>query len=415
MAHSYYGDKISKNMVLTPEGYLVCKDVPIGRIGWMDYYGQEIPAGFEEPTGKLCKVYRSPEELFSEATMASFEGKPVTNTHPSANLDVSTAPMIERGHAQNVRRDGDFLIADLHIKDAGLISEVQNNLKRETSSGYNCSWVPISDGKYEQREIVGNHVAIVPSGRAGPKVAIHDSKPKIEGSKKMKITKNILAALGFKHYAQDAEPEDIAKAMDAMKEDDVQKEPEKKEPEKKEVKDDAPDNQAQENAEFKKLADEIKALKDEIAELKKGKEEKKETADSVMDAVEKELEGDKEVKDEYPDEAAAKKKEGEEKAAKESKKPAADAALKKFVQDMKPIIMAIPDETTRLAAAKKFSASVRDSRSVGDSYADIISTVAGNKKAAMDAATTQKQSMSEAAEVSCNAWKTAGEKMKGGK
>ena len=173
----YYGDKISPNMVVTPEGYLICQNVPIGRIGWMNYYGQELPTAFGEPTGKMCKVYRSPEELFSSATIASFEGKPVTNTHPTANLDVNTAPMIERGHAQNVRRDGDFLVADLYVNDAGLISEVQNDIKREVSSGYDCSWHKIGDGQYEQREIIGNHVAVVQNGRAGSKVAIHDAQP----------------------------------------------------------------------------------------------------------------------------------------------------------------------------------------------------------------------------------------------
>src|SRR5665648_440795 len=83
---NYYGDKISDNMALTPESFLICSNVPIGRIGWMDYYGQELPPGFNEPMGELFKVYRGPEELFSSNTIASFEGKSVTNTHPTANL-----------------------------------------------------------------------------------------------------------------------------------------------------------------------------------------------------------------------------------------------------------------------------------------------------------------------------------------
>lgn len=413
MARSYYGDKLSDNMIVTPEGYLICQNVPIGRIGCMDYYGQELPAAYNEPTGKICKVCRSPEELFSEATMASFEGKPITNTHPTAMLDVNTAPMIERGHAQNIRREGDFLLADLFVKDAGLIAEIQNSFKREVSSGYDCSWHDIGDGKYEQREIIGNHVAIVKNGRAGSRVAIQDEKPKMEVKKNMKnITKSFLTALGFKHFAQDAEPEDIAKAMDAMKEDEPQKDPDKKEPDKKDVKDAEPDNQAQENAEFKKLADEIKALKDEIAEMKKGGA-KKESADAVMDAVEKELDG--EVKDEDPDEVA-KKKEEEEKKSKDSKKSAADASLKKFVQDMKPIIMAIPDEKLRLETAKKFVSSVRDARTVGENgYANILNGVNANKKQAMDAATGVQESIGARAQKSVTSWNEAGNAMRGGK
>jgi hypothetical protein len=76
----YFGSKISDNKVLTPEGYLICKNVPIGRVGWMDYLGEEL--GIEEKRGQVVKVYRSPEQLFSKATIASFEGKSVTNNHP---------------------------------------------------------------------------------------------------------------------------------------------------------------------------------------------------------------------------------------------------------------------------------------------------------------------------------------------
>ena len=413
MKLSYYGDKISDNMSLTPEGYLTCLNVPIGRIGWMDYYGQELPADFGEPFGSLCKVYRSPEELFSDATMSSFEGKSITNTHPTMNLDISTTPMIERGHIQNVRRDSDFLVADLFVKDAGLISEIQNKLKREVSCGYDCSWHKIGDGKYEQKNIIGNHVAVVPNGRAGSKVAIHDSKPEIEqilGGKKFmgKVTKQILTAMGFKAYVQDAEPEDIAKAMDAMNEEDEKKketkdaEPEKKgteEPKKEEVKD--ADETIPEWA--KTLIEEVKALK--VAEKKEVNDAK-----TVMDAIEEELDGEKEVKDEEPEKKEEEKKETGEKGN------AADAALKKFVQDMKPIIMAIPDEKTRTETAKKFASTVHDARSYNtDGYANILNAISNNKKSAMDAATHQRLTTTEAAEKSCNAWAAAGEKMKNNK
>lgn len=414
----YYGDKISANMVLTPEGYLVCKNVPIGRTGWMDYYGQELPSAFNEPTGKVCKVYRSPEELFNEATIASFEGKPVTNTHPTANLDINTAPMTERGHAQNVRREGDFLMADLHIKDAGLVSEVQNELKREVSSGYDCSWHKVGDGKYEQREIIGNHVAVVQNGRAGPRVAIHDSKPKQEPErrKSMKITQKMLAAIGFKHFAQDAEPEDIAKAMDAMKEDEA-KEPVKdaepcKEQEKKEPAKDAAEEIP---AWAKELIADVKALK--AAEKSESKDAKTETAESIMDAAEKDLEEEKEVKDADPEPKKEEAKDADVTPDPPKKSGVADATLRKFVQDMKPVIMAIPDEKTRLEFAKKFAAGIQDARSRAgaNGYADILGAVAANKKSAMDSLEAKRQTVSEQAEVACNAWKAQGEKMKGGK
>lgn len=33
MAIAYYGSQISPHMDLTPEGFLVCRDVPINRVG----------------------------------------------------------------------------------------------------------------------------------------------------------------------------------------------------------------------------------------------------------------------------------------------------------------------------------------------------------------------------------------------
>lgn len=435
---NYYGDKISDNMALTPESFLVCSNVRIGRTGWMDYLGRELPQAFNENTGEIFKVYRSPEELFSPNTIASFEGKSVTNTHPTSNLDVNTAPMTERGHVQNVRRDGDFLVADLFVKDAGLISEIQNDIKREVSSGYDCSWHKIGEGKYEQRDIIGNHVAVVPNGRAGPKIAIMDSKPNetdsvpnesnqkpnTGGKKQMKkVTKQFLTALGFKHYAADAEPEDIAGAMDAMNEEDEKKkdvkdaEPAKeppKEPAKEPVKEEVKDAGEEIPAWAKSLIDDVKALKSSGS-----KDAKTETADAVMDACEEDLEIEVKVGEFDPekDDPEKETKDADLTVQSPEKSGVSDAALKKFVQDMKPIIMAIPDEKTRLETAKAFKSSVQDARSyrAANGYGDILGAVAANKKVAMDSFSTQRQSPAEQAEVACKAWSAAGEKMKGGK
>ena len=450
---NYYGDKISPNMQVTPEGYLVAKNVPIGRIGWMDYLGQEIPATFEEPTGKKVRVYRSPEELFSQATIASFEGKPVTNTHPTANLDINTAPATERGHIQNVRRDGDFLVADLYVIDAGLISEIQNALKREVSCGYDCSWHKI-DGGYEQRDIVGNHVAVVPNGRAGPRVAIKDAKPEpndvkpVKGGRTMsKFTEKVATALGFKQWVQDAAPEEIAEALESMKESkdcydkktkDAEPEPK---PEEKPVKDEempawfktykedqdkaAKDHAAKDEesaAALKDLAAKFEALKSSNA-----KEEKAETADAVLDAMEEELKEpakDGETEEEKKEREA---KEAADKAAKDKKakdaltapdpegpkKGAADALIRQLAHDMRPIILANPDEATRLEAAKKFRQTVQDirGRAALNGYADILGAVNSNKMAAMDQATVNRATAEERAETAAKAWNAAGDKM----
>jgi hypothetical protein len=415
-AKAYYGDKLSENILETPEGYLICKNVKIARTGWMDYHGQDLPSIFEELPGTPIKVYRSPEEVFSETTLASFEGKPVTNTHPSEMLDINTTPMIERGHAQNVRRDGDYIIADLFIKEAGLISEIQNNLKREVSCGYDCSWHNIGEKKYEQREIIGNHVAVVRNGRAGPRVAIRDEKPKGGIIKNMKITSKFLQALGFQHWAKDAAPEEVEKAMDDLT-------TEKPDQAISKVADEA-HSEINEEKFFKELLSRIEALegkksmdkgkaKDELSELEKEMTNGTEDSEEEEEEEEKEKNSAKDEEEEEDRKSAKGAKDEDEYTIKST----ADAVLTKFVKDMKPIILEIEDEKTRNKLAKKFIQSVRDARGESfknNSYADILSTVNNNKRQSAKDSALKNQTMEQGAEMACNAWKAAGEKMNGG-
>jgi len=188
MARAYYGTKISPHKTRTPEGYLICHSVPLARTGWQEYLGHEI--GLEH--GDPVQVYRSEEEVFHPAAIASFEGKSVTDGHPSEWVQPANEGAYHRGHVQNVRRgsesDSDLLIGDLFVKDANLIAKIEADQVRETSCGYDCTYELLDGeaGKYAQKNIRGNHVAIVPSGRAGDRVAIRDSAPEESDSKNQK-------------------------------------------------------------------------------------------------------------------------------------------------------------------------------------------------------------------------------------
>lgn len=78
---AYYGYTISPNQIETGEGFLICKNVPIARTGSQDYLGRELGLT-DGNSDKIIAVIRSPDEVFSESALASFEGKPVTNDHP---------------------------------------------------------------------------------------------------------------------------------------------------------------------------------------------------------------------------------------------------------------------------------------------------------------------------------------------
>ncbi len=150
------------HMTTTPEGYLICHDVPLARIGAMEYLAGELH--MPGPAERIIRVNRYEDEVFAPAAMASFEGKDVTFGHPPENL-TETYAAYSRGHVENVRRQGDFLLGDLHIKDPQLRSEVENGLVREVSAGYTAEFVPDgtdgTDGTdWKQINIRGNHVAV---------------------------------------------------------------------------------------------------------------------------------------------------------------------------------------------------------------------------------------------------------------
>ena len=207
---AYYGTRLSPHMDKTPEGYLICRDVPIARTGEMTYLSSEL--GLEGPDRPVT-VYRDPADVFDPDALASFEGKDVTAGHPAENVGPVNHAAYSRGHVQDVRREGNFVIADLLVKDACLISDIRNGVVREVSCGYNCVYTPLADGRYKQTGIRGNHVAVVPRGRAGREVAIQDSAASAgKGTKRMsKFSEAILKAFGM--AAQEAETPEGVEAL----------------------------------------------------------------------------------------------------------------------------------------------------------------------------------------------------------
>jgi hypothetical protein len=180
-------EQLGPRQSLTPEGYLLCEAVPIARTGSQLYAAHELPF-LESGLDGLITVVREEAEVFSPATMSSFEGKSVTIGH--AFVDPDSWSTLTKGTVQFVRRgDGDqvdLLLADLLITDAEAIEAVREKLDdkgrplpghsplREVSCGYEADYVQDRAGVAFQRNIIGNHVALVERGRAGPRCAIQD-------------------------------------------------------------------------------------------------------------------------------------------------------------------------------------------------------------------------------------------------
>lgn len=222
----FYGSRLSDNMTLTPEGYLICLNVPIARTGSQQYLRSELGL-LDGDTNSIVDVMRTEAEVFAPATIASFEGKPVTDDHPPVSVTAENIVAYGNGHAQNIRRgtgeESDLLLADLVINAPKLIQEIQNG-RREISCGYDCEYMQDEQGRLYQSSIRGNHVAVVPAGRAGHRVAIKDSdeskhsKNEERGKPKMANTKNnpsFIARL-FSRAVKDMEPEEVAEAVDEI-------------------------------------------------------------------------------------------------------------------------------------------------------------------------------------------------------
>lgn len=202
----YYGSSVSPNIDKTPEGYLICRNVPINRTGMQVYTAGEL--NLPGTPDRTVNVYRLEEDVFDPAALASFEGKDITRGHPPEMLTAETQSGYSKGHLENVRRDGDNTLADLIIKDPSLVSDVENGVLREVSCGYNCKFEPYQDG-YKQTGIRGNHLAIVPRGRAGATVSIKDTAAKAEKGRNYMHTfwKSFLTAFG--NAAKGASPEEL--------------------------------------------------------------------------------------------------------------------------------------------------------------------------------------------------------------
>ncbi len=223
-ANGYTGDgihtteEIGPNQGLTPEGFLLCRDVAIARTGVLVYHASELEGIQPDETGFIY-VTREPEQVFSDTAMASFEGKPVTNLHPNDLVGPDTWSQVAVGTVQNVRRRENLLVADLLITQAAAIRDVQLGL-REVSCGYEARYEQTEPGKARQLSIVGNHVALVPRGRCGATCSIKDHEMKKPSWKGL-----LRAVLGTKDEAVlkatiDAMPDDDD---DDKKDDDLEK------------------------------------------------------------------------------------------------------------------------------------------------------------------------------------------------
>lgn len=134
---------------------------------------------YRDSDGKVRREYRPPDEVFHQDALASFASVPVTDDHPPESISSKNARKFTVGMiGEVIRRDGDHIAASLVIFDDATIAKMERG-KVQLSCGYVAD-VVVEDGvtpdgeRYDavQRNIRGNHVALVDVGRAGPSASV---------------------------------------------------------------------------------------------------------------------------------------------------------------------------------------------------------------------------------------------------
>lgn len=215
---TYAPEQLGRTQAITPEGYLLCSEVRVARTGAMLYRPDEVPEVSPAPNGQMVVITREADVLFSPETLASFNGKAVTNNHPPKLVDESDTRKFQIGVMLNPRQgegvDADYMVADLLITDAATIEQVVAKKKREVSLGYDAELEEIKPGLGRQSRIIGNHIAIVDRGRAGSTCAIQDKDTDMAKRRKQSLMDRLRAAFrdndetAFESALADA-PEDL--------------------------------------------------------------------------------------------------------------------------------------------------------------------------------------------------------------
>lgn len=192
------------------------------------YYGYEIPGNKELglDANKVYMLYRDAEEL--ERGASTFNNIPLLDRHTPVSADDPKKDAVVGSTGTDAVFEAPYLKNSLVVWDAEAIAGIESREQCELSCSYR--YVPIMQpGTFEGQaydgrmtNIIGNHVAIVSEGRAGPDVLVADSKPEDIDMPKQAFDK-----------AKDEDLEDLKKAEDESEEDKEKAEDEELEEEKK--------------------------------------------------------------------------------------------------------------------------------------------------------------------------------------
>lgn len=240
----------------TSDGYMLASP-RVARTGIQDYAASELGRS----GSGIIRVYRPESEVFSPSAMRSFGNRPITVDHPPVMVDAKNWKKYAVGQTDGeIVRDGEFVRIPMMLMDQGAIADVESG-KVELSMGYmaELDWTPgvtESGEQYDavQRNIRGNHLAIVDSARGGSKLRVIDMKPT-----EADMADKSIVLDGITVQVSDTASQVIAKF------------------------------QRDAEAKAKSDGDRIKELEDELAALKEKSKKEGETKDASIATLQKQL------------------------------------------------------------------------------------------------------------------------------
>jgi hypothetical protein len=157
------------------------------------YYGHEIPdfEALKLDPEKIYYLLRDAGEL--EKAAPTFNNLPILSEHIPVSADAPQSDLIIGSTGTDARFAPPYLQNSAVVWVGDAIEDIEAERKKEWSCGYyyTADMTPgVFNGlRYDgvMRDIVGNHVALVDQGRAGPDVVVGDRLP---GKLKMAILKS---------------------------------------------------------------------------------------------------------------------------------------------------------------------------------------------------------------------------------
>jgi len=166
MALRYDFVQVSAPRIDSKTGILRCRGT-IARTGVQDYRNSD---------GTVRRELRPADEV--EKSAKSFEAQPITLEHPPEMVNARNSRNYMRGLTGTVAFDGALLTTELTVTDQEAVDSAQTTHK-QLSNGYECD-IDETPGTWEgqrydciQRNIRGNHVALVKQARAGEMAKLH--------------------------------------------------------------------------------------------------------------------------------------------------------------------------------------------------------------------------------------------------